>query len=168
MSKPRFIGIVGHKKSGKTTLVELLTKEMTSRGLSVGTIKITTHDLEFDSPGKDTHRHRVAGSCLTLIKSKNHAALFSRSDYLNADMIDTLFGKCDFVFIEGDSTSSSPKIYVSDDRAVRQDISGEIIAVWGAKTDTLVAGYFAKDQTRELSDFLIDSVMKGHDYGSGT
>ncbi len=155
MKQTRFIGVVGHKKSGKTTLVELLASEMTGRGIAIGTIKMTTHDLEFDLPGKDTDRHRRAGAQVTLIKSKSQAALFTGTDYLDDDTILTIFGKCDFVFIEGDNAPQNPKIYVADERQPRQDIAGEIIAVWGTKKAGIAARHFANDEISMLCDYLI-------------
>lgn len=155
MSRPVFIGVVGHKKSGKTTLVERLTAELTARKKAVGTIKMTTHDLKFDSPGKDTDRHRAAGSRVTLIKSHNEYALFTGASHFNDDMLNVLFAPCDFVFIEGDSGSSNPKIYVSDSREMRQDIDGEIIAIWGEKKDNCETPHFKTEQITNLCDFLI-------------
>jgi len=159
MKQTQFIGIVGHKKSGKTTLVELLAREMTDRGLLVGTIKMTTHDLEFDSPGKDTYRHRIAGSRLTLIKSKKQVAIFSDLAYFDDEQIRLIFRKCDFVFIEGDSVSQNPKIYVVDKREPRADIAGEIIAIWGIQQNQSDMPHFDKEQIKELCDFLINKYQ---------
>ena len=153
--KPAFIGVVGHKKSGKTTLIEKLCTEMASRGVAVGTIKITSHDVEFDSPGKDTFRHRAAGSQVTLIKSKSQAAFFSDSEFINDEIITAIFKKCDYVFIEGNSGSSYPKIYVVDERGMRGDISGPIIAIWGAGNVTSGTPFFNKDQCAKLCEFII-------------
>ena len=155
MRKKRFIGVVGHKKSGKTSLIEQLAKELTLRGLIVGTIKMTTHDLEFDTPGKDTHRHRSAGSKVTLIKSKSEMAIYSNSDYMDDVMIYAIFQKCDFVFVEGDSQSKNPKIYVLDGRGVRNDISGEIIAIWGNEKAMTNIPSFGIGQLDKLCDFLL-------------
>jgi molybdopterin-guanine dinucleotide biosynthesis adapter protein len=156
MNNTKFIGIVGHKKSGKTTMVEQLSRELTSRGLIIGTIKLTTHDLEFDSPGKDTYRHRKAGSKVTLIKSKSQIALFAGSDYVRNDLTETIFGDCDFVFIEGDSSSARPKIYVADEHEIRNDIAGDIIAVWGKQQGSFDVVHFNDNQIENLCDFLIN------------
>ncbi len=156
MKETRYIGVVGHKKSGKTTLIENLAGEMNSRGKVIGTIKMTVHDLEFDSPGKDTYRHREAGAGLTLIKSKSQMALFTDVDHFDDEMIKFVFRKCDFVFIEGDNDPQNPKIYVADEREMRPDVRGDIIAVWGESQGRIKARHFAINQIKELCDFLID------------
>jgi molybdopterin-guanine dinucleotide biosynthesis protein MobB len=66
----RVAAIVGTSGSGKTTLIERLIRAARERGLSVSTIKHTHHhDLELDTPGKDSHRHRVAGASEVIVAS---------------------------------------------------------------------------------------------------
>ncbi|MCP4514296.1 MAG: molybdopterin-guanine dinucleotide biosynthesis protein B, partial [Delftia sp.] len=48
--------------SGKTTLIVELIELLTQRGLKIGTINHTGYSYELDTPGKDSHRHRQAGS----------------------------------------------------------------------------------------------------------
>ncbi|OQX92773.1 MAG: hypothetical protein B6D58_01130 [candidate division Zixibacteria bacterium 4484_95] len=90
---PFFVGIVGHKKSGKTSLIEILTKELKSR------------------------------------------AVFTGLGYEDEGFKNDIFRKCDFVFIEGDTHSGYPKIYVADDNKLRDDINGKIVAVWGKQIE---------------------------------
>lgn len=55
--------VVGPSDSGKTTLVERLVERLGERGAgSVATVKAIHHDVEPDTPGRDTHRHRTAGA----------------------------------------------------------------------------------------------------------
>ena len=62
--------IVGHQGSGKTTLIERLIQVARERGLAVSTIKHTHHhDIELDTPGKDSYRHRVAGAAEVIVAS---------------------------------------------------------------------------------------------------
>ncbi len=56
----RVVSIVGPSGSGKTLLVESLLKKFDDR--RVATIKSIHHDIEPDTPGTDTHRHRRAGA----------------------------------------------------------------------------------------------------------
>jgi molybdopterin-guanine dinucleotide biosynthesis protein B len=66
----RVAAIVGSSGSGKTTLIERLIHAARERGLSVSTIKHTHHhDIELDTPGKDSYRHRLAGAAEVIVAS---------------------------------------------------------------------------------------------------
>jgi molybdopterin-guanine dinucleotide biosynthesis protein B len=66
----RVVAIVGHSGSGKTTLIEKLIPALRRRGLSASTVKHTHHhQIELDTPGKDSHRHRAAGAREVIITS---------------------------------------------------------------------------------------------------
>ncbi|APW98786.1 molybdopterin-guanine dinucleotide biosynthesis protein B [Halobiforma lacisalsi AJ5] len=58
----RVVCLAGPSDSGKTTLVEQLVPRLADRGDRVATIKSIHHDIEIDTPGADTHRHRTAGA----------------------------------------------------------------------------------------------------------
>jgi molybdopterin-guanine dinucleotide biosynthesis protein B len=54
---------VGWKKSGKTTVVESIVRELTKRGYHVATAKhISQKSFSMDMRGKDTWRHAAAGA----------------------------------------------------------------------------------------------------------
>ncbi|EMA46902.1 molybdopterin-guanine dinucleotide biosynthesis protein B [Halobiforma nitratireducens] len=59
---PRVVCLAGPSDSGKTTLVEELVPRLADRGDRVATVKSIHHDIEIDTPGADTHRHRTAGA----------------------------------------------------------------------------------------------------------
>ena len=76
----RVAAIVGSSGSGKTTLIEALIRTARHRGLSVSTIKHTHHhQIELDSPGKDSHRHRVAGASEVIVASDDGWARIAAS-----------------------------------------------------------------------------------------
>ena len=101
--------IVGGKNHGKTTLIVELVQELSSRGLSVGTIKHTHHHHELDVPGKDSYRHRMAGACAVGILSPAMSAVFLPVDQAASDEEDRyaalarIFQECRLVLVLSES-----------------------------------------------------------------
>jgi molybdopterin-guanine dinucleotide biosynthesis protein MobB len=76
----RVIAIVGHQGSGKTTLIERLIPALRAAALTVSTIKHTHHhQIELDTPGKDSYRHRAAGASEVLVASDSGWARIAAS-----------------------------------------------------------------------------------------
>ena len=117
------IHVVGRKNSGKTTLIVDLVTELTRLGYRVGTIKHTHHQHELDTPGKDSHRHREAGSAAVGILTDGMNAIFwpqpgnkeTQSSSEKYRQFDSMMDECDIVLVEGDSKTTSPKIEVFRD-----------------------------------------------------
>ena len=57
----RIVCLAGSSDSGKTTLVERIVPRLAPYG-RVGTVKSIHHEIEVDTPGTDTDRHRRAGA----------------------------------------------------------------------------------------------------------
>ncbi|MDG1872362.1 MAG: molybdopterin-guanine dinucleotide biosynthesis protein B [Mariniblastus sp.] len=111
------IHIIGRKNSGKTTLIVELVTEFTRRGYRVGTIKHTHHNHELDAPGKDSHRHREAGSAAVGILTKGMNAIFwpqtsTEPETKKYSQFDSMMQECDVVLVEGDSQTDAPKVEV--------------------------------------------------------
>lgn len=127
------IHIVGRKNHGKTTLICELVGELTRRGFRVGTIKHTHHDHELDTPGKDSHSHRLAGSVAIGILTQGMNAIFWPNKEVNAagkikqhdryEQFDAMMRECDIVLVEGDSQSSAKRIEV-----FRKDLGTGLLA----------------------------------------
>jgi len=111
---PPIVSIVGKSKSGKTTLMEGLIRELKSRGYRVGTIKHTPQGMTFDVPDKDSWRHIQAGSEVTAISSPDKVVLVKPvTPALTLDEIAHLIGEdCDIILTEGFKQGSAPKIEV--------------------------------------------------------
>ena len=78
MSIP-LVCVVGRSKSGKTTLLEKLIRELKNRGYRIGTIKHHSHPgIEMDKPGKDTWRHARAGRDHVVIAAPDQVASIRR------------------------------------------------------------------------------------------
>jgi molybdopterin-guanine dinucleotide biosynthesis protein B len=100
MTRIRAVAVVGYKDSGKTRVVEALVRELTGRGHRVGTLKHTAEDVPLDTPGKDTWRHREAGSRASAIIHEKSAAVFI-DRYVSVNEAADMLGNVDFIVIEG-------------------------------------------------------------------
>jgi molybdopterin-guanine dinucleotide biosynthesis adapter protein len=109
------VHIVGRKNHGKTMLITELMQVAVQQRFVVGSIKHTHHHHELDVVGKDSHRHRMAGAAVVGIISPSTSALFlSRTNFQGdryAELIPQFRG-CDLLFVEGDASTSAPKIEV--------------------------------------------------------
>lgn len=107
------VAFIGHKGSGKTAFICELIPVLRARGFRAGTVKHVSPQVEPDSPGKDTHRHRLAGAERVLMYSDRHGALFW--DHHGTDVSDFIrrfLGDLDLVILEGFKTSPYPKIEI--------------------------------------------------------
>ncbi|MEM9784517.1 MAG: molybdopterin-guanine dinucleotide biosynthesis protein B [Pseudomonadota bacterium] len=106
-------GVVGWKNAGKTTLVERLVAEITARGYAVSTVKHTHHGVDVDRPGKDSHRHRMAGARQVILASEARWALMTElrgaPEVALADLLARL-DPVDLVIVEGYKRDGHPKI----------------------------------------------------------
>lgn len=76
---PMLLGIVGYSGSGKTTLLKNLIPLLQQRKVRVGLIKHTHHNMEIDTPGKDSYELRKAGALQTLVASDYRWALMTET-----------------------------------------------------------------------------------------
>lgn len=123
MSHPKAVSVIGFKNSGKTRVVEGLVSELTSRRNRVGTIKHTAEDVPLDTPGKDTMRHREAGSEATAILHEKSAAFFI-DRYLTVQQAVSMLGTLDYLVIEGfKSLDVSVKIVVARSKHEAEELA---------------------------------------------
>jgi len=142
---PPYVRVAGPKNSGKTCLIEALLRELTARGLRIGTIKHDAHQFEIDNPGKDTWRHRQAGSVATVICSGTKLALMR--DMQDAppvsELVERYLPDCDLVLVEGYKSDRGPVIALGG-----ITVAGEVLA-------SLPNGYsLSEEQVTELADRL--------------
>ena len=111
----KIFGLAGWSGSGKTTLMVRLLPEITSRGLSVSTMKHAHHSFEIDSPGKDSWEHRTAGAREVLLTSTRRWVLMHENDDAPEPPVEELVGRMtpvDLLLIEGFKTHDHPKVEV--------------------------------------------------------
>ena len=151
------LSIVGSKNAGKTTLVEKLIALLITRGISVGTIKHTSHSHGFDTPGKDSHRHRAAGSTFTIASGPNEIALFAANDSpVTAGLISLINDNCDLCLIEGDKASQRPKVLIVPSNGNLPDpLPNNIVASWGDGQGKTDIPHFDSDDCTALVEFIV-------------
>ncbi len=96
----RMVAVVGFKKSGKTSVVESLVRELVRHGYRVGTVKhIRECGFTIDQPGKDTWRHARAGASVVLSMAPRETTTIERRPGSLDDVL-RLHG-IDFLVVEG-------------------------------------------------------------------
>ncbi len=120
----KIVAFIGHKGSGKTQLICELIPILRARGYRVGTVKHVAPEVEPDRPGKDTHRHRLAGAERVMLFSDRHGALFWDHDGAElSGFLEKFLGDLDIVILEGFKRSPYPKIEVY---SIGEPLAGEI------------------------------------------
>ena len=101
---PIVVPVVGGKKSGKTTTIELLVRDLAQRGYRVAAVKyIPEPDFTVDTEGKDTWRFAHAGAKIVVGVSSDEVATIEKV-HTASFRLDEILRKCsdvDIVFLEG-------------------------------------------------------------------
>lgn len=105
----KVISVVGFTKSGKTTTIENIIRELRKRNYSVGSVKdIHYEKFAIDTEGSNTMRHRHAGSQLVTARGMFETDILYQS---KLDIFSILkHYDQDYVILEGVSDAIVPKI----------------------------------------------------------
>lgn len=158
-------GVVGWKNSGKTGLMERLVAEFVGRGLRVSTLKHAHHVFDVDHPGKDSHRHRIAGATEVLLSSRKRFALMHElrdEEELSLEALLAKLAPVDLVLVEGYKRDTHLKIeahraetgnplIAHDDPTVRAIASDSGASAEGRPT-------FDLNDTKGIADFIAREV----------
>ncbi|MBF0241078.1 MAG: molybdopterin-guanine dinucleotide biosynthesis protein B [Desulfamplus sp.] len=114
MHLPPIISIVSKKRAGKTTLIVKLIPELKNRGYRVGTLKHDTHGFDIDHEGKDTYKHKEAGSDTVVISSPWKISIIKDvSQEMSVDeVLKSYFLDVDIVITEGYKKANKLQIEV--------------------------------------------------------
>ena len=157
------ISIVGKSKSGKTTLIEKLIRELKSRGYRVATIKHSPQESDFDEPRKDSWRHIQAGSGATAISSPDKVVLIKPvTQEATFDEISSLIGEdYDIILAEGFKQGSAPKIEVhrKDAGSTLKGLKKQIAIVTDEPLETK-ARQFSLEDVGAVADLLEKGFIK--------
>jgi molybdopterin-guanine dinucleotide biosynthesis protein MobB len=132
------VSFVGKKKSGKTTVVVGVVRELRARGYRVAVLKHDTHGFEIDVPGTDSFRFREIGAEVVGISSPDkYVWLNTVSEEPGLmELARQVSEAVDLIVTEGFKRQDAPKIEVS-----RQARSTELVTA----SDELVG--IASDQS---------------------
>lgn len=109
------LAIAAWSGTGKTTLLKRLIPQLCASGIRPGLIKHTHHNMDVDTPGKDSYELRKAGAAQTLVASQQRWALMTETPeepeldltYLVSRMDASAL---DMVLVEGFKHEAVPKI----------------------------------------------------------
>lgn len=170
MDLPLIINIVGiGRASGKTSLVEFLTKRLKQRDYRVSTVK---HISEaFDTVNKDTWRHIDAGALTVVAATPNE--LISIKKVHNPSLEATLEEipkNVDIILVEGFKRSKYPKVIVSrtlkDVETLMNDvkatfaISGSVVETVHEKSIRGIPILKPDELFIKVEDMVIQSIVK--------
>lgn len=157
----RVFGITGWKNAGKTTLVEGVVRELVRHGLRVATVKHAHHDFDIDQPGKDSHRHRLAGAGEVIVASARRWALIHElRDEAEPDLAALLarLSPCDLVIAEGFKRQPHPKLEVLGPQSTdppRYLSDATIVALAGVAAPDSTLPYFHRDDVVGIAGFIL-------------
>ncbi|HBV96093.1 MAG: molybdopterin-guanine dinucleotide biosynthesis protein MobB [Peptococcaceae bacterium BICA1-7] len=165
MKKIPVVSFVGYSGSGKTTFLEKLIPELKARNIKVGIIKHHGHDIEIDTPGKDTWRHSRAGADAVAISTAKKVAVFRRVEAeMDLDHLARAMGDMDIVLTEGYKRGNKPKIEINRSAHTRSLITDprELIAIVSDTNWEVGVPVFGLEDFSGVADFLWSRC--GRDY----
>lgn len=133
----KVFSVFGITGSGKTTTIERIITELRRRNFSVGSVKEIHFDaFAIDTPGTNTHRHKVAGSQLVTAKGYHETdILFQRPLSIPEIM---KFYHHDYLILEGTSDFNVPKIITAHScDEVNQRMDGSVFLLSGVLSNQL-------------------------------
>lgn len=111
------LGFCAWSGTGKTTLLTELIPRLKFAGLRLTVIKHGHHNIELDTPGKDSYRFREAGADQVLLASRKRMAMMQEcKTQREPELVDVLHfvnpDCADLVLVEGFKHTAIPKIEV--------------------------------------------------------
>ena len=165
------VSFVGKSNTGKTTFLEMVVRDLKTKGYRVACIKHTHHDFDIDQPGKDTWRLAQAGSDVVAISSPNKLAIIRRpeSEPTLAHLAMLFWGEVDIVLGEGYKSENNPKILVVNTEPDREQFYNEENLLGTVFVFPSSAGkpQFAEADVDRIVDLLISQIEKQALHESG-
>ncbi|MDH3390963.1 MAG: molybdopterin-guanine dinucleotide biosynthesis protein B [Desulfobulbaceae bacterium] len=161
---PPVLAFIGKPNCGKTTLIEKLIPALADKGVRVGTIKHHHGEIQMDTPGKDTWRHKQAGAQVVLLSSPVGIGLIqdTAEDTPVEDLVSRHFQNVDLVVVEGYKWSTLPKIEVFRSAVYDEPMQepGEtLIAMVSDVEIRQDLPWFKYDEIGSLVEFILEKIV---------
>jgi molybdopterin-guanine dinucleotide biosynthesis protein B len=154
---PPVVSIVGQSGSGKTTYLEKLIGELTSRGYRIATIKHAAGGISYSDSDKDSGRHIQAGSEVTIVSTPSRAVLVRpvARELSLSELVQMLGEDYDLILTEGFKHGDAPKIEVHRHEvgAPLSEVKKIIARVTDQPQEDNIR-QFAFGEVKELADLL--------------
>ena len=167
MSLP-LLAIVGWSGTGKTTLLQQVIPILNSKGIRAGLIKHTHHEVDVDTPGKDSYLLRKAGASQVMVASSERWALMCETPEKRSINLPYLLSRMDhsvleIVLVEGFKEESVPKIVLwraGIKGGIEKLLDEQAIAVASDQKLALDVPVLDINRPDNVADFIADWLKK--------
>ena len=109
------LGFAAYSGTGKTTLLRKLIPILKDKGLRIGMVKHTHHNIDIDHPGKDSYELRKSGTAqMVLASPKQTSLIVVHEEQVDSDLSKALSllqtDSLDLVLVDGFKHENIPKI----------------------------------------------------------
>lgn len=158
----KMIAFCGWSGSGKTTYLEKLIRELTSRGLRIAAIKHDGHDcFSGDEPTTDTGRLSSAGAAASAVISETRCTIHWNQPVTVEDLA-AQFAFADLILLEGFKTGNFPKIGIlrSESGKPLTGAAEDFVAIVSDTLTETSCPVFPLNDAAPMADYLISSFLR--------
>ena len=151
---------VAYSNTGKTTYIESVIAELSSRGVRVAAVKHDGHRLELDKEGKDSWRFAKAGAKMVAVSSEDCCAIM---EYRHVDFWDIIgsIHDVDVIIVEGWHAVAPNKIAIyrsTSGKPIKIDPAECIAVVSDVEIDSAGAPLLPLGDPNPMADFIMNRI----------